>query len=150
LWNWGLSVDKETRHRILKLLDQVVLPQHAEDTLAQGSRVQAVALKLEFSLDREWEGRRKGGEISSKWQAGIWETALRLVTGNPRISNREAWKAVPEPPEEPTKVETPEADYEIYRDGKRLVQVDPFGRDTSIGQRTFVDIYLPKARRTMR
>jgi hypothetical protein len=141
-------VDKETRHRILKLLDQVVLP-HAKDTLKQGSSVQAVALKLELSLDREWEDRRKGGEISSKWQVGIWETARRLVTDNPRISNREALDAFPDP-EEPREVETPKADYKVYRDGKRLVQVDSFGRESSIGQRTLIDTYLPKARRTVR
>lgn len=142
----GLPVDKETRDRIHKLLGQVVHPQHADDTLKQGSRVAAVALKVELSLDEEWEGRSKGGEASSKWRVAIWKTTRRLVKDNPGISNREAWEAFPKP-EKPRKVKTLKADYKVYRDGNRLVQVDSFGKDSSIGQRTFVDVYLPKARR---
>ena len=102
-----------------------------------------------LSLDEEWEGRSKGGKESSKWRVAIWKTTRRLVKDNPDISNREALEAFPRP-EKPRKVKTLKADYKVYRDGDRLVQVDSFGKESSIGQRTFVDIYLPKARRTVR
>ena len=96
---------------------------------------------------RARESRSHGGR--SKLE-GIQQAIEIMIKMHPSISNADAWAWFPEA-HNPREIETDNADYKIYRDGERLLQVDNFtGAEESISRRAFEDGYLTPARKKHR
>jgi hypothetical protein len=83
------------------------------------------------------EARRKGGR-APKHLAGVQAVVDELVSAHPGATVEDLWSMIPEA--------DPDRDRLVYRDDKRVVEVDDVtGRDGDIGRRAF-ERYVARAR----
>jgi len=90
-----------------------------------------------------WRARETRSHGGRSQLPGIQAAVDQILDDNPNISNKDAWKEFPQD------IETTAADYEIYVDGNRLVQVNiDTKEESSISRRSFEDYYLAPARKS--
>ena len=95
-----------------------------------------------------WRARETRSHGGRSQLPGIKVAVAQIRADTPKISNEDAWTGLPDA-SSPLIIETDAADYKIYVDGKKLVQVDTLTKhENSIKRRTFEDHYLTPARKS--
>jgi hypothetical protein len=145
----GNLTPEAQRSRLLNRLEQAAAS-GMPDNLYQAIRQELDGGHIGTAKDslQRWAADKSRSHGGRSMLLGIQHAVEDMLEGKPKITNADAWNWFPEPGD-PYCVETDVADFEIYRDGGKLVQIDQTAnKENSISKRSFQDYYLAPARKS--